>query len=81
MIREHCFFVWESERDAFLYFFGKSPSNEKNNCNIIVCMFFAISARLINEYYDNGNEVGSINIERFNTVLKNAAYGSVKIIQ
>lgn len=44
-------------------------------------LFFAISARLINEYYDNGNEVGSINTERFNTVLKNAAYGSVKIIQ
>ena len=44
-------------------------------------LFYALSARMINEYYDNGIEVGSINTERFNAVLKNAAYGSIKIIQ
>ena len=43
--------------------------------------YYAITTRMINEYYDNGIEVGSINTERFNAVLKNAAYGSVKIIQ
>lgn len=43
--------------------------------------FYALSARMINDYFDNGIEVGSINTERFNTVLKNAAYGTVKIIQ
>lgn len=43
--------------------------------------YYAVTTRMINEYYDNGIEVGSINAERFNAVLKNAAYGSVKIIQ
>lgn len=44
-------------------------------------LLYALTTRMINEYYDNGIEVGSINAERFNAVLKNAAYGSVKIIQ
>ena len=43
--------------------------------------YYAVTTRMINEYYDNGIEIGSINAERFNAVLKNAAYGSVKIIQ
>ena len=43
--------------------------------------YYAVTTRMINEYYDNGIEIGSINAERSNAVLKNAAYGSVKIIQ
>ena len=39
-----------------------------------------ISATVINDYFDTGKEVGVFDKARFDTVLKNAAYSAIKII-
>lgn len=43
--------------------------------------YYYLSAKIIEEYLESGKEVGQIDNERFNAVLKNAAYSSIKIIE
>ena len=43
-------------------------------------LYYYLSAKIIEEYLESGKEVGQIDNERFNAVLKNAAYSSIKII-
>ena len=66
--------VWKGKNDLQVV-------NEDLDEDDDMYFYYAVTTRMINEYYDNGIEIGSINAERFNAVLKNAAYGSVKIIQ
>lgn len=42
---------------------------------------YYLGAIIINDYYDNGVEVGKINMGRFKTLLKNDAYSTIKIIE
>lgn len=42
---------------------------------------YLLGATLISGYYDDGIEVGTIDMSRFKTVLKNDAYSTIKIIE
>lgn len=64
-----------------LQFFTKELDKDKLDEDDDDYFYEAVSAILINEYIDNGIEVGSVDMNRFKTVLKNDAYSTIKVIE
>lgn len=77
---------YSKEQEEYkLDFFTKSDNIEdikedydEDDDNYFMYLF---GAAMVSEYKENGNEVGSIDMNRFKAILKNDAYSAIKIIE